>query len=60
MGRTILDIVTLFIIASLVVLVIMNPSGFAHDVSALGNFSLAQTSVFTGSNYGKSAPTLSG
>lgn len=50
----------LFVLASLVVLVIMNPSGFAKDVASLGNFSLAQTSVFTGSTYGGKVPSMTG
>jgi hypothetical protein len=57
---TIMDIVMLFVVASLIVLIIMNPSGFAKDVASIGNFSLAQTSVFSGSNYGKTVPTLTG
>lgn len=55
-----MDIITMFVLASLVVLIIMNSSGFAHDVAAIGNFSLAQTSVFTGSTYGGKVPTLAG
>jgi hypothetical protein len=56
----VMDIIMLFVLASLVVLVIMNPSGFAHDVASIGNFSLAQTSLFSGSNYNKTVPTLTG
>ncbi len=55
-----MDIITMFVLASLVVLIIMNSKGFAHDVAAIGNFSLAQTSVFTGSTYGGKVPSLSG
>jgi hypothetical protein len=58
--KSIMDIIMLFVLASLAVLVIMNPTGFAHDVAALGNFSLAQTSLFSGSNYNKSVTTLKG
>jgi hypothetical protein len=58
--RTLMDIVMLFVVASLVVLIIMNPSGFAKDVASIGNFSLAQTSLFSGSNYNKTVPTLTG
>ena len=56
----VMDIITLFVVASLVVLIIMNSSGFARDVASVGNFSLAQTSVFTGSTYGGKVPTLAG
>lgn len=56
----VMDIIMLFVLASLVVLVIMNPSGFAKDVASLGNFSLAQTSVFTGSTYGGKVPSMTG
>ncbi len=56
----VMDIITMFVLASLVVLIIMNSKGFAHDVAAIGNFSLAQTSVFTGSTYGGKVPSLSG
>ena len=55
-----MDIITMFVLASLVVLIVMNSSGFAKDVAAVGNFSLAQTSVFTGSTYGNKTPTLAG
>lgn len=58
--KTVMDVIMLFVLASLAVLVIMNPSGFAKDVASLGNFSLAQTSLFSGSNYNKSVPTLTG
>lgn len=51
MGHMVLDIITLFILASLAVLVIKNPNGFAKDVTALGGYSIAQTNVFTGNNY---------
>jgi hypothetical protein len=55
MGRTIMDIVMLFVLASLAVLIIMNPSGFAQDVTSLGGYAIAQTTVFTGSGYKKAA-----
>jgi hypothetical protein len=48
----VMDIITLLVVASLVVLIIMNPSGFTSDVGAVGGYSLNQTSMFTGSGYG--------
>lgn len=46
--HSLMDFVSLMIIASLVVLVITHPSGFAQDIASLGNYSLAQTSLFAG------------
>jgi hypothetical protein len=48
---SLMDIITLLVVASLVVLIIMNPSGFTQDVTSVGGYSLNQTSMFTGSNY---------
>lgn len=52
---SVLDVIMWLIIASLVVLVIMNPSGFSQDVSALGNYSIGQTTILTGSGYKKAS-----
>lgn len=51
--RGFMDIVMWIIIASVIVLVIMNPSGFAADVSAIGGFTTAESTILTGSGYKK-------
>lgn len=51
-----MDIVTLFVLASLAVLVIKNPSGFSKDVTSLGGYAIAQTQVFTGAGGGTAYP----
>lgn len=55
MGRALMDIFMWIIIASLVVLVVMNPSGFAQDVSAVGGFVTGESTILTGSGYKRSA-----
>lgn len=45
-----MDYVSLLVVASLVVLIITHPSGFAQDVASIGNYSLAQTTLFAGGN----------
>jgi hypothetical protein len=51
----IMDIITLLVVGSLIVLIIMNPKGFTSDVGSLSSYSLNQTSMFTGSNYNTSS-----
>lgn len=46
-----MDIVTMLILGSLVVLVIMNPKGFSSDVAATGGFITAESTILTGSGY---------
>lgn len=49
MGKNpIMDIVLLLVLASLAVLVITHPDGFAKDVSSVGGYAIAQTTLFTG------------
>jgi hypothetical protein len=53
MGKGVLDVVMWIIIGSLIVLIIMNPSGFAQDVGAVGGAVQGESSVLTGSGYKK-------
>lgn len=46
--KGILDIAMWLIVASLVVLVITNPTGFASDVSAIGTFVQGESSILSG------------
>lgn len=55
MGHVFMDIIMWIIIASLVVLVIMNPSGFATDVSSVGGVVNTESTTLTGSGYKKAA-----
>lgn len=48
MGKYIMDIVTIFVLASLAVLIVTHADGFAKDVSSLGGYTLAQTTLFAG------------
>jgi hypothetical protein len=48
MGRGILDVVLWLIIASAIVLVIMNPGGFSKDVAAIGGFVTGESTILTG------------
>lgn len=54
MGHMVMDIFMWIIIASLVVLVVMNPKGFSTDVSSVGGFVTTESTVLTGSGYGNS------
>lgn len=49
----ILDIMMWIIIGSLVVLIIMNPSGFSQDVTAVGGGVQGESKLLTGSGYVK-------
>lgn len=49
--KGVLDVIMWLIVASLVVLVIMNPQGFATDVAAIGNFTTNESTILTGSGY---------
>ena len=51
MVRGALDVVMWLIVASLVVLVIMNPSGFAKAVSSVGSVVTTESTILTGSGY---------
>jgi hypothetical protein len=46
-----MDIILWLIIASALVLVIMNPSGFSQDVAAIGGFTTKESTILTGSGY---------
>ncbi len=48
MKGTVLDIVLLLVLASLAVLIVTHPDGFAKDVSSVGGYAIAQTTLFTG------------
>lgn len=48
MKGTVLDIVLLLVLASLFVLIVTHPDGFAKDVSSVGGYAIAQTTLFTG------------
>lgn len=43
-----MDIVLLLVLASLGVLIITHPDGFAKDVSSVGGYAIAQTTLFSG------------
>lgn len=49
----VLDIAMWIILGSLVVLIIMNPSGFSQDVSAIGGGVQGESKILTGSGYVK-------
>lgn len=51
MGKGILDVIMWLIVGSLIVLIIMNPSGFAKDVGAVGGEVRGESTVLTGSGY---------
>ena len=51
MTRAFLDIMLWIIIASVIVLVIMNPKGFSSDVSSVGGFITGESTILTGSGY---------
>lgn len=53
--KAILDISMWLILASLVVLVIMNPTGFSSDVSSVGDFVQGESKVLTGTGYKKAS-----
>jgi len=53
MGKGILDVVMWLIVGSLVVLIIMNPAGFAQDVGAVGGTVQGESTILTGSGYKK-------
>jgi hypothetical protein len=53
MTKAILDVALWIIIASVFVLVIMNPQGFATDVSAVGGAVTSESKVLTGTGYVK-------
>lgn len=46
-----LDIALWLILASLVVLIIMNPKGFTQDVGQIGTTTAQESSILTGSGY---------
>ena len=47
----ILDIALWLILASLVVLIIMNPKGFTQDVGSIGTATQGESTILTGSGY---------
>lgn len=49
----VLDIIMYLIVASLVVLIIMNASNFATAVSAIGGLVTGESKILTGSGYNK-------
>jgi len=49
--KGIMDIAMWLILASLVVLIVMNPKGFTSDVTAIGTFVTGESKVLTGSGY---------
>lgn len=53
--RTVTEIILWFILASLAVLVIMNPKGFIDSFNAVGSFALTAGSQLSGSGYKKAA-----
>lgn len=53
MGKFFMDMLMLVVIASLVVLVIMNPGGFTQDVTSVGGAIQGESKILTGSGYGK-------
>ena len=53
MGKAFMDIIMWIIIGSALVLVIMNPSGFSQDVTAVGGFVTGESTILTGSGYKK-------
>lgn len=55
MVKGFLDIAMLLVIGSLIVLVIMNPQGFATDVSSVSSFTQGESTILTGSGYKKAA-----
>lgn len=50
-----MDVVMLLVIGSLVVLVVMNPSGFSQDVTSVGGFVTGESTILTGSGYKKAS-----
>lgn len=58
--KSFMDILLLLVIASLAVLVIMNPKGFASAVSSVGGYTLSQTAMFTGSSYNTGGYAIQG
>lgn len=51
--RGFMDIIMWLIIASVIVLVIMNPSGFAQDTASISGFVTGESKILTGSGYQK-------
>lgn len=51
MGKGVLDVIMWLIVGSLIVLIIMNPSGFAKDVGAVGGAVQGESTILTGSGY---------
>lgn len=48
MGKGVLDVIMWLIIASALVLVIMNPKGFSQDVTSVGGFVQGESTILTG------------
>lgn len=46
-----LDVIMWLIVASLIVLVIMNPGGFSKAVSSVGGVVTQESTILTGSGY---------
>ena len=55
MTKTVTEIVLWVIVASLGVLVIMNPFGFTQDVTAVGGVVTGESTILTGSGYKRAA-----
>jgi hypothetical protein len=46
-----MDIVTWIIVGSLIVLIIMNPKGFATDITAIGSVVGGESALLSGQGY---------
>jgi hypothetical protein len=55
MKFSVMEVIYWVIVASLVVLVIMNPSGFVSDVGSVGTASTNLSKTLSGSGYVKAA-----
>jgi hypothetical protein len=51
MGKSFIEIIMWLIVASLVVLVVMNPKGFSAAVTSVGGLITGESSILTGSGY---------
>lgn len=51
-GKVIMEIISWTIVASIIVLIVMNASKFATAIGSLTGFWGNETAMFTGSNYG--------
>lgn len=51
MKGAIVEIILWVIVASLIVLVVMNPKGFTAAVTSVGNIGMGESRLLTGSGY---------